>query len=59
MRLTFASKIASLFKELPKYAEDIETGWDLFKSAVITSAAASCGCKRVRGQMDSEKRTAW
>ena len=32
-----------LFRELPDYTEDVETEWDLFKSA--TSAAASCGCK--------------
>ena len=32
---------------------------ELIKSAVITSAAASCGCKHVGGQMGSEKRTAW
>ena len=31
----------------------------LFKSAVVTSAAASCGCKRMEGQMSSEKSTAW
>ena len=38
------------------YIEDVETEWDLFKSSVITSAAASCGCKRVGGQMGSEKK---
>ena len=59
MRQTFASKVASLFRELPDYTEDVETEWDLFKSAVITSAADSCGCKRVGGQTGSEKRTAW
>ena len=45
VRHTFASKVASLFRELSDYPEDIETEWDLFKSAVIASAAASCGCK--------------
>ena len=59
MRHTFASKVVSLFRELSDYTEDVETEWDLFKSAVITSAAASCGCKRVGGRMCSEKRTAW
>ena len=59
MRHTFACKIVYLFRELPDYIEDIETEWDLFKSTVITSAAASCGCKCVGGQMGSEKRTAW
>ena len=53
---TFASKVASLFRELPDYTEDVETEWDLFKSAVITSADASCGFKRVGGQMGSEKK---
>ena len=56
VRHTFASKVASLFRELPDYTEDIETEWDLFKSAVITSAAASCGCKHVGSQMGSEKK---
>ena len=42
-----ASKLASLFKELPDYTEDINTELNLFKSAVISSAAASCGCKHV------------
>ena len=56
MRHTFASKIASLFRELHDYTEDVETEWDLFKSAVITSAAASCGWKCVGGQMGSEKK---
>ena len=50
VRRTFASKIASLFRELADFTEDVETEWDLFKSAVITSAAAGCGCKRVEGQ---------
>ena len=58
VRHTFASKIAFLFRELSDYSEDVETVWDLFKSAVITSSAATCGCRRVEGQMGSEKRTA-
>ena len=45
-----------LFRKLPDYTKDIETEWDLFKSAVITSAAASCGCKYVGGQMSSKKK---
>ena len=53
------AKLPSLFRELPDYTEDVATEWNLFKSAVITSAAASCGCKRDGGQMSSEKRTAW
>ena len=50
---------ASLFRELSDYTEDVEKKWDLFISAVITPAAASCGCKDVGGQMGSEKRTPW
>ena len=59
VRHTFASKVASLFKKHPDYTEDVESKWDFFKSAVITSTAASCGCKHVGGQMGSEKRTGW
>ena len=58
VRHNFASKFAFLFRELPDYTEDIETEWDLFKSVVIISAAASCGCKRVGGQIGREKSTA-
>ena len=57
LKQTFASKVASLFGELPDYSEDVETEWNLFTSAIITSAAANCGCKRVGTQMSSEKRT--
>ena len=46
---TFAEKIASLFREIPDFTENVETEWDLFKSAVIAFAAASRGCKRVGG----------
>ena len=38
--------------------KELETECDLFKSAVIISAAVSCGFKHVGGQMDNEKRTA-
>ena len=36
-----------MLKEHPNFTEDVETEWDLFKSAVITSVAASCGCKHL------------
>ena len=52
-------KFAFLFRELPDYTENVGTDWNLFKSAVITSAFASYGCERVGGQMDSEKKAAW
>ena len=58
VRYIFASKVASLFKE-PDFTKDVETEWDLFKSIVTTSGAASCDCKRVGGQKSSEKITAW
>ena len=45
MRHTFASKVVSLFRELPDYIEDVETEGYLFKSAVITSTTANCVCK--------------
>ena len=59
VRHTFATKVAFLFRKNPDYTKDVETKWDLFKPAVITSTAASCGCKRVGGQMGSEKITGW
>ena len=59
MRHTAASKVASVFRELPDYTEDIEIEWELFKLTVITYAAVSCGCKRVGAQMGSEKITGW
>ena len=59
VRHTFTSKVASLFRELPDFTEDVETEFNLFKSAVSTSATASCSCKRIGGQTGSEKRTAW
>ena len=59
MRHNFTSRVAFLFRELVDFTKDVETDWDLLKSAAITSAAASCGCKRVGGQTGNEKRTAW
>ena len=53
-----SSKVGFLFRELPDYTEDVETKQVFFKSAVITSAAVSCGCKREIEQMGREKRTA-
>ena len=59
VRHTCANQVVSLFRELPDFTDDVETEWDLFTSAVITSAAASCGCKHVKGRTSSEKRTVW
>ena len=59
VRPTLASKVAFLSTEHFDFAEDVETGLDLFKSVVITSAAINCDCKRVGGQTGSEIRTAW
>ena len=57
VRKQFASSISSKFRQLPNVSEDIEREWLLFRSAIISSAAKSCGRKRLRGAGDSEKRT--
>ena len=59
VRKQFASSISSKFKLLPDVSEDIEKEWLLFRSAIISSAAESCGQKRIKGADDSEKRTPW
>ena len=59
VRKQFASSISSKFRQLPDVSEDIEKEWLLFKSAIISSAAESCGRKRLRVAGDSEKRTPW
>ena len=59
VRTAFADNIASKFKELPASAEDIETEWFLFRTAVITLATNCCGHKRVGGTKNSERRTSW
>ena len=58
-RKQFASSISSKFRQLPNVSEDIEKEWLLFRSAIISSAAESCGRKRLRVAGDSEKRTSW
>ena len=47
------------FRQLPDVSEDMEKEWLLFRSALISSAAESCGRKRLRVAGDSEKRTPW
>ena len=59
VRKLFASSISSKFRQLPDVSEDIEKEWLLFRSAIISSAAESCGRKRLRMAGDSEKRTPW
>ena len=54
-----ASNISSKFRQLPYVSEDIERDWLLFRSAIISSAAESCGRKRLRVAGDSDKRTPW
>ena len=56
-RKQFASSISSKFRQLPNVSEDIEKEWLLFRSAIISSAAESCGRKRLKVVGDSEKRT--
>ena len=60
VRKQFASSISSKFRQLPDVFEpsqNIEKEWLLFRSAIISSAAESCGRKRLRVAGDSEKRT--
>ena len=59
VRTAFADNIASKFKELPAFTNDVETEWCLFRTAAITSAFNCCGRKRVGGTKSSEKRTPW
>ena len=59
VRKQFASSISSKFRQLPNVSEDIEKEWLLFNSAIISSAAESCGQKRLRVAGNSEKRTPW
>ena len=57
VRKQFASSISSKFRQRPDVSEDIEKEWLLFRSAIISSAAESCGRKRLRAAGDSKKRT--
>ena len=57
VRKQYASSISSKFRQLPDVSEDIEKEWLLFRSAIISSTAESCGQKRLRVAGDSEKRT--
>ena len=59
VRKQFASSISSKFRQLPDVSEGIEKKWLLFRLAIISSAAESCGQKRLRVAGDSEKRTPW
>ena len=59
VREQFASTISHNFKQLPDISEDIETKWLLFRSAIISTAAKSCGRKRLSVAGDSKKRTRW
>ena len=62
VRKQFASSISSKFRQLPDVSEDIEKEWLLFRSAIISSTAESCGRsieKRLRVAGDSEKRAPW
>ena len=59
IRKQFAFSILSKFRQLPDVSEDIEKEWLLFRSAIISSAAESCGRKRLKVAGDSEKRKPW
>ena len=43
VRKQFAFSISSKFRQLPDVSEDIEMEWLLLRSAIISSAAESCG----------------
>ena len=55
VRKQFASSISSQFRQFPYVSKDIEKKSLLFRSATISSAAKSCGQKRLRVVGDSEK----
>ena len=59
VRKQFAPSVSSKFRKPPDVFEDIEKEWLLFKSAIISSAAESCGQKWLQVAGDSEKRTPW
>ena len=48
VRKQFASSISSKFRQLLDVFEDIEKEWLLFRSALISSAAESCGRKQLK-----------
>ena len=56
VRKQFAFSISSKFKQLPEASEDMEKEWLLLRSAIILSAAESCGRKRLIEDDDSEKK---
>ena len=56
VRKQFASSISSKFGQLPDVSKDINKRWLQFRSAIISSAAESCGGKRLRVAGDSEKK---
>ena len=53
----FATSVLSKFRQLPDASEDIKEEWQPFRSAIISSAAESCGRKRLRVEGDSDERT--
>ena len=59
VRKQFASSISSKFWQLADVSKDIEKEWLLLRSAIIISASESCGQKRLKVAVDSEKRTPW
>ena len=46
-------------RRTPRLTKHVQTEWNLFYSAVITSAALSYGCKHMGGQTGNEKKTDW
>ena len=56
VRKQFASSISSKVRQLPNVSEDVEKEWLLFRTAIISSAAESCGRTRLRVTGNSYKR---
>ena len=51
--------MAAKFLQLAEVSDDIELEWSLFRTAMISAIVESCGQKRHRMVVSSEKRTPW
>lgn len=54
----FVSIIEERHSQLPEIEADIESEWNLFKTALIDAATITCGLKRI-GIQPGQKKTAW
>ena len=53
-----ASSISFKFRQFPDASKNIAKKWLLYRSSIISSAADSCGQKRIRMAGDSDKKIA-